>query len=165
MQRCASPPLPAHVRPASYHPAPATAPRSGAARFEDILLGDAQLHAAAVEAGVFSWGTWAVQAPGGGYTLLDGGRAMALPVTLRSAPPQTVALLLACVWHEANRAEALAHATYTFAAGGERVTGAPSLLLAVRLHGGTCRAGRCPHAFCNRVAAAVVGPGVVPFLA
>ncbi|KAL4441516.1 hypothetical protein ABPG77_002020 [Micractinium sp. CCAP 211/92] len=100
---------------------------AGAARFEDILLGDAQLHAAAVEAGVFSWGAWAVPAPGGGYSLLEGGRTMALPVTLRCAPPHTVALFLACVWHEANRAEALAHATYTFTASGERVADERSL--------------------------------------
>ncbi|KAL4444293.1 hypothetical protein ABPG75_012030 [Micractinium tetrahymenae] len=100
---------------------------AGAARFEDIMLGDPQLHSAAVEAGVFSWGAWAVPAPGGGYTLVEGGRAMALPVSLRCAPPPTVALFLACVWHEANRAESLAHATYTFTAGGERVADERSL--------------------------------------
>lgn len=47
---------------------------------------------------MFSFGVWGVPSAAGGYSLLEGGRTLALPVTLRTAPPQTVALFLACVW-------------------------------------------------------------------
>lgn len=47
---------------------------------------------------------------------------MLLPLSFRRAPPHTLALFLACLWHEANRAEAT-HLAHTFTAGGERLTG------------------------------------------
>jgi hypothetical protein len=47
---------------------------------------------------------------------------MLLPLSFRRAPPHTLALFLACLWHEANRAEA-SHLAHTVTAGGERLTG------------------------------------------
>lgn len=48
---------------------------------------------------------------------------LALPLSFRHASPRLVALFLACVWTEANKAELSQHQAYSFGAGGERSAG------------------------------------------
>ena len=54
--------------------------------------------------------------------LVGDGSELPLPLNLRRASPHGLALFLACVWHEANRAEA-EHQAHTFTAAGERWAG------------------------------------------
>ncbi|KAI3427975.1 hypothetical protein D9Q98_006365 [Chlorella vulgaris] len=101
---------------------------AGAARFQDILMGSQHLYTEAVATRVLSFGVWGVTAPDGSYRLLADGQQIAMPISFRCAPPHTVALYLACVWHEANRAEAAGHMSYSFSATGQRAVGDQCML-------------------------------------
>ena len=56
---------------------------AGTARFQDIIMGDPQLYAAAVQAHVLTYGVWGVPNPDGSFCVLAGGRQMAMPISLR----------------------------------------------------------------------------------
>ena len=100
-------------------PAMPAAVVGGAARWMELVLPHPRLSMVALDSGVLRVGLWAAAAtPMGQATVYPA----PLPLNFAGASQELTALLLACIWHEANRAEGYVISSY-FAAGSVSVEG------------------------------------------